>query len=1320
MRAMLIQQGLASALTSEGKEDKEKEDLDKKGVQKRVEIEAKAHSAIVLCLGDKVLREVAKEKTAADILKKLEDLYLTKSLANRLLMKQRLYSYRFLEGRGILEQLEDFNKTVDDLENIDVSIGDEDKAILLLNALPPSYDQLRDAILYGREKTITLLEVQSAMRSKELQKGDSKLGDSTSESLNVKKFKGKRQFKKPNDNLKASSSDQKETRSCHWCKKPGHLKRDCYAWKRKQESSGGKVVNSAEEVEEDGSPEALNVMETKEGGSWIMDSGCSFHMCPNLSWFDDIKETSGSVILGNNQICYVKGIGTVRLKVEGGCTVILNGVRYIPEVKRNLISLGSLEQKGCKFVSEGGKMIVSRAEKVLMVAERRGSLYYMTATVQRSSGELHTVAGSVNLWHVRLGHPAAGSVKELIKKGVLQCSDEDGAIQCEECILGKAKKLPYPRGTHSSTMPLDYAHSDLWGPAQEDSIGGGKYYMSIIDDFSRKIWIYILKQKSEAFNKFKDWCMEVEAEKGMNLKCLRTDNGLEFLSREFDVFCRSKGIRRHKTVPMNPQQNGVAERVNRTILERVRCMLLAAGMEKRFWAEAAATAVKLINKCPSSSIGGDTPDYRWYGRHSNYDILRTFGCKVFAHVKQGKLEARALKCVMIGYQRGVKGYRLWCVEPGNAKVIISRDVTFWEDDLPFKKKADVVTEASKFEVEAEEIVQKQQDEQNGEQQGGATPDADKHGDRQGGVATDADIDAPQSDQQTQIEPGSYKLARDRVRRVIKPPAKYSDAEFLFFALLVAEEVEYSDPSTYEEAMDCKEWEKWMKAMVEEIDSLLRNGTWVLVERPDGRRVVSCKWIFKKKLEGADSENVRFKARLVARGFTQEHGVDYDEVFSPVVKHTSIRILLAIVARRDWELEQLDVKTAFLHGDLKETLYMAQPKGFVKAGDEGKVCLLKKSIYGLKQASRQWHRKFDDHVIKSGFLRSAYDECVYIKSVGGAVVAYLLLYVDDMLLAGACPKEIQKVKLDLKKAFEMKDLGPAKRILGMTIIRNRKKKEIWLTQTDYVLRLLKRFQMSNVKEVSVPMSQQYKLSADQKPKCKAEEEEMKHIPYANIIGSIMYAMIGTRPDIAQAISVTSRYMSNHGKEHWSALKWLMRYLKGASDVGILFKGDAEFKGDALTGWCDSDFAGNIDTRRSQSGFLFSLYGSIISWKSSLQGVVALSTTEAEFMAMTSAVKEGKWLKGILEDFGIKQEGVSIGCDNNSALSLAKHQVYHERSKHIDVRLHFIREEIEKGSVRVFKVDTAENPADMLTKPVPKEKLDVCMKLVNLCKRSSVSS
>ena len=388
---------------------------------------------------------------------------------------------------------------------------------------------------------------------------------------------------------------------------------------------------------------------------------------------------------------------------------ILNDVRYIPEVKRRLISLGSLEMNGCCFSSSGGKMMVKRRNNLIMTVQRRGSLYYLYVSVVKvQKGQLNLVKPtSIKLWHERLGHPEMGSIKELVKRNVISAFEEQDMPPCQDCIRGKAKKLPYTTGKHNSTSPLDYIQSDLWGPASVNSIGGGRYYMSLIDDYSRKIWIYILKEKFEAFEKFKEWCIEVELEKGCKVKCLRTDNGLEFLSKEFDTFCKQRGIKRHMTVPLNPQQNGIAERANRTIVERVRCMLFSSGLGKKLWGKAASTAVHLMNKCPSSSINGDTPDFRWYGKHSSYSELKIFGCKAFAHVKQGKLDPRALMCVMLGYQKRVKGYSLWFIEPGNHKILISRDAIFLENDMPYLHKEStsdgvriVANESNDFEVES--------------------------------------------------------------------------------------------------------------------------------------------------------------------------------------------------------------------------------------------------------------------------------------------------------------------------------------------------------------------------------------------------------------------------------------------------------------------------------------------------------------------------------------------------------------------------------------------------------------------------------------------
>lgn len=268
--------------------------------------------------------------------------------------------------------------------------------------------------------------------------------------------------------------------------------------------------------------------------------------------------------------------------------------------------------------------------------------------------------------------------------------------------------------------------------------------------------------------------------------------------------------------------------------------------------------------------------------------------------------------------------------------------------------------------------------------------------------------------------------------------------------------------------------------------------------------------------------------------------------------------------------------------------------------------------------------------------------------------------------------------------------------------------------DYVSRVIERFNMEEVREVGTPMAQHFRLSKQQTPESEKEREEMQLIPYANIVGSIMYDMISTRPDVAQAISVTSRFMADHGKQHWLALKWTLRYMKGAKDYGILYRGGEEQKGEALMGYCDSDYACNIDNRKSQTGYVFTLFGGAISWKSTLQSVVALSTTEAKYMAITAVVKESFWLRGIAGEFGVEQRAIPIGCDNSGAINLSKHRVFHKRSKHTDVRYHFVREEIEKGNIVVFKVDTAFNPADMLTKHLSKENFDLCIELAGMCR------
>ena len=405
---------------------------------------------------------------------------------------------------------------------------------------------------------------------------------------------------------------------------------------------------------------------------------------------------------------------------------------------------------------------------------------------------------------------------------------------------------------------------------------------------------------------------------------------------------------------------------------------------------------------------------------------------------------------------------------------------------------------------------------------------------------------------------------------------------------------------------------------------------------------------------------------------------------------------------DLELEQLDVKTAFLHGDLNEEIYMSQPEGFEVKGKEHMVCKLKKRLYGLKQAPRQWYKKFDSFMVSHEYKRTDADHCVYFRKFTDSNFIILLLYVDDMLIAGNDSKLIGKLKERLFKSFDMKDLGPAKQMLGMRITRDRKAKKLWLSLEKYVEHVLERFNMKDAKSVSTPLANHFKLNRSLCPTTTDEKEKMASIPYSSAVGSLMYCMVCTRPDIAHAVSTVSRFLSNPGKEHWEAVKWIFKYLRGTSKLCLSFGGSKP----VLKGFTDADMAGDLDGRKSTFGFLFTFAGGAVSWQSKLQKCVALSTTEAEYIAATEEAKEMLWMKRFVQELGLMQDEYVVFCDSQSAMDMSKNTSYHSRTKHIDVRYHWLRDVIGKELMKLKKIHTDFNPSDMMTKVVTREKLKLC--------------
>ena len=516
-----------------------------------------------------------------------------------------------------------------------------------------------------------------------------------------------------------------------------------------------------------------------------------------------------------------------------------------------------------------------------------------------------------------------------------------------------------------------------------------------------------------------------------------------------------------------------------------------------------------------------------------------------------------------------------------------------------------------------------------------------------------------------------------------------------------------EPESFQEAQTHKDRGSWMKAMQEEMESLQKNNTYELVKLPKGRKALRNKWVYKLKKDGR-GDLVKYKARLVVKGFGQKKGIDFDEIFSPVVKLSSIRIILGLATNQDLEIEQLDVKTAFLHGDLEEEIYMQQPEGFEDKRKEDLVCKLKKSLYGLKQAPRQWYKKFDSFMVGHGYRRTAADYCVYFKRYPGEKFIILLLYVDDMLIVGQDRAQISKLKEELAESFEMKDLGPAKQILGIEITRDRKNRRLWLSQERYVERILERFNMKEAKPVTTPLGGHYKLSKSSCPSTEEENKKMAVIPYSSAVGSLMYAMVCTRPDIAHAVGVVSRFLSNPGKQHWEAVKWIFRYLRRTSKLCLSFGREKL----VLEGYTDADMAGDLDGRKSTSGYLFTFAGGVVSWQSKLQKCVALSTTEAEYIAVTEAGKELVWIKTFFKELGMQQDEYVVYCDSQSAIDLSKNATYHSRTKHIEVRYHWIRNATEEKRFKLKKIHTDKNAADMMTKVIPKQKMEFCSMLAGM--------
>ena len=892
--------------------------------------------------------------------------------------------------------------------------------------------------------------------------------------------------------------------------------------------------------------------------------------------------------------------------------------------------------------------------------------------------------------------------------------------------MAKSTHLPFSTSNEISAIsPFFLVHSDVWmSPVR--SVSGFRYYVLFTDDFTRYSWIYPMRQKSEVFSHFQTFLAMVKNIFNSSIKYFQSDSGTEYVNHSFSSLCNQLGIHHRLSCPYTPQQNGLAERKHRHIADMARTLLVTSHAPLNLWVEAAFTAVYLINRLPTPLLQWSSPFSRLFGRTPTYVDLRTFGCACFPHLGDyvtNKLSPRSVECVFLGYSLQHKGYR--CLDPMTNRVYISRHVRFNEEVFPFARRlksslpsnTDVYVELEFVPLVTTPVPANpipsiplgRSEHYFGRTYQRSTP----------GPSTTDPIAAlgssPVDSTNTSIVPLTTTTTPSQVDfQPTHRPHRYGTrlqdgtrrqlqrtdgtVRYPLPRAYTAQSLNVLDePTCYSQAVKFPEWRA---AMAEEFNALLKNQTWSLVPPSPSQNTVGCKWVFKIKRK-SDGSIERYKARLVAKGFHQQQGLDYEETFSPVVKPTTIRTVLSIATSFAWPLRQLDVKNAFLHGHLTETVYMTQPPGFINPQSPHHVCRLQKAIYGLKQAPRAWFQRFSSFIIHLGFVQSTFDHSMFVFHRSNNIMV-LLLYVDDIILTGNNPSTLDKFIHSLAKEFEIKDLGPLHYFLGLevSLVDN----GLHLTQTKYILDLLKRSHMTECKPSSTPNSGKSQLSKLEGALLPDATE------FRQIVGTLQYLTL-TRPDIAFAVQHVAQFMSAPRIPHMTAVKRILRYLKGSLDIGLLFRPCHGLP--SIEIYSVADWAGCPDSRRSTSGYCEFLGSNLISWSAKKQPTVSRSSAESEYCSLATACAESIWVLHLLNELRLPVLSPTIlNCDNLSATYMAANPVFHARTKHIELDYHFVRERVASGTHRVQFVPSADQTADIFTKGLHKSRfLSLRSKLVH---------
>jgi transposase InsO family protein len=945
---------------------------------------------------------------------------------------------------------------------------------------------------------------------------------------------------------------------------------------------------------------------------WIVDSGASRTMCSNCDWFSHFSHlpVPVNIALGDNSSIQGTGVGRIGVSMKAAGTwhhAVLQDILYVPELHRNLLSVSQLAHCSADVrFAKGGCQIYDQCSTLTCEGSLRGNLYIMpirvvapeetarVAVVQLDSfpvdGDVATPNAKVALatrnstskadvhtWHRRFGHLHINAVLAMVRKGMVKGMDIVGSHSppdtCEACLKGKQTRAEINKLTESrATDVLGRVFSDICRKLPTCLHQGFEYVTTWIDDASRKVFVTGLREKSEVAEHLKSFVTRVELDMGKSLKVLQTDGGGEYIASAVQGFLKDKGIQHEVTTPDTPQHNGVAECMNCTLLDKVWSMLHDASLPEMYWHDALVYAAHLHNVTPKHALEGITPEEAWSGNKPDVSHLHVFSTQAFVHVpdkQRTKLGAKSLTCTFLSFAQNRRAYRL--VHRSSRCFLESRNIVFNEGGTE-KCYEHVILEPAAMES-------------------GSAAEGDPPATN---VAPNSK-DSSDSESEQEIEgilspPPASAPPAGRPKRATRTPVRDDDPRYAISSYSRHKPAEHAksahladvDPCTYKEAMSRPDVVEWEVACQAEMHSFEHMHVYEVAPRPKNKNVVSSKWVFCIK-RGPDSAILKYKARVVTQGFTQIEGVDYDETFAPVAKLASLRAILAIAAELDLEVHQMDVKSAYLNGELKEDIYMKPPPGFDVP--KGMVLKLVKALYGTKQGRRVWYENIRDTLKSMGYERTKADHAVFTR-VRSSALSILALYVDNITMACKSLETINQDKERLKEHYEMTDLGELAWILGVHVTRDRHAGWIALSQEKYALEILECFGKSDVHPISTPT-----LANEHLIKINSPEVEVQL--YQRTVGALMYLMLGTRPDLAYTVAALGQHSACPGIDHQHALDHAFRYLRATSDWKLVFQRGVSNR-IVLKGFVDADWASNVNDRKSTSGFVFMLAGGAISW------------------------------------------------------------------------------------------------------------------------------